>query len=477
MVRQLIQFPPVTKVYTFLLLLGIILNWNCNASKEEAKKQSYNVLFIAVDDLNDWVGCLGGHPQAITPNLDRLAERGMLFTQAYCAAPACNPSRAALMTGIRPSTSGVYLNSQPWRESPVLKEAVTIPQHFSAHGYRAAGSGKIFHDRFRDPQSWNDYWPALDRQRPDDPMPAGRPLNGISRTAHFDWGPLSDTASVMGDEQVTNWVSRQLAQPHDKPFFLACGIYRPHLPWYVPPKYFEPFSLEEIQLPRVLENDLADLPAGGVKMARQRDHENVTKYGQWKPAVQGYLASIHFADDMLGKVIDALDQSEYADSTIIVLWADHGWSLGQKEHWRKFALWENTNHVPLIVIAPGVTKAGQRCNTPVNLLDIYPTLNELCGLPSRPELEGQSLVPLLKDPAAAWDRPSLSTHGRNNHSLRDARWRYIRYEDGGEELYDHENDPLEWTNLADDPQYVTVKQGFQKWLPEKNVEAVKEVNE
>lgn len=457
-----------------LATTGLLLFWGCKAPQKPATDPPYNVLFIAVDDLNNWVGCLGGHPQAHTPNLDRLAERGMLFTQAYCAAPACNPSRAALMTGIRPSTSGVYLNQHPWRESPVLKEAVTIPQHFRANGYLASGSGKIYHDRFRDPQSWNDYWPDLDRQRPEDPLPNGRPINGIARTGHFDWGPLADTASAMGDAQVTDWVIEQLNKSHDKPFFLACGLYRPHLPWYVPPQYFEPYPLETIQLPKVLGNDLDDIPAGGINMARQNDHRKVTEHDQWKPAVQGYLASIRFMDDMLGKVIKALDQSAYADNTIIVLWSDHGWSLGQKEHWRKFALWENTNHVPLIVIAPGVTKSGQRCHTPVNLLDIYPTLNELCDLPARSELEGRSLVPLLKDPDAAWEVPSLSTYGRNNHSLRDDRWRYIRYADGGEELYDHESDPLEWNNLANDPQYEAVKQGFRKWLPEVNVGALGE---
>ena len=429
-----------------------------------------NILFIAIDDLNDWIGCLGGHPDTKTPNLDRLASRGVLFTNAYCAAPACNPSRAALMTGVRPSTSGVYVNPQPWRQSPVLNDAVTLPQYFRANGYKAMGSGKIYHGRYLDPQSWDYYFPEENTDRPPDPMPDNRPLNGIPNTAHFDWGVVDVEPAKMSDWQVADWVIGQLEEKHDKPFFLACGFYRPHLPWYAPQKYFDLHPLDEVTLPNIKEDDLEDIPPAGQNMARQRDHENVTQYDQWRQAVQAYLASISFVDECVGRVVDALDKSDYATNTIIILWSDHGWHLGEKLHWRKFALWEEATHNVMMCLAPGVTQPGGRCEASVNLLDIYPTLLDLAGLAPKKENEGQSLVPLLKNPNAPRDKPALTTHGRNNHTIRSRRWRYIRYADGSEELYDHENDEMEWTNLANDPDYADVIAEHKKWLPTVNVE-------
>lgn len=431
-----------------------------------------NVLFIAVDDLNDWTGCLGGHPQAYTPNLDSLAARGVLFTRAYCAAPACNPSRVALMTGIAPYRSGIYHNPMPWR--PVLPDAVTLAQHFMQNGYKVMGSGKIFHGAYPDPASWEIYWPSKTRTRPSDPLPPMRPLNGIPNTGHFDWGPLDVDDTAMGDYQVVRWVCERLMEEHDRPFFLACGIFRPHLPWYVPRKYFERFPLEDIQLPVVKEDDLEDIPPAGVKMARpQGDHRKVLQYKQWKNAVQGYLASIYFMDTLLGQLIDTLDRSPYANNTIVVLWSDHGWHLGEKQHWRKFALWEEATRVPLIFVVPegisrlvpGGTPSGGRCGRTVSLLDIYPTLAELCGLPPRPGLDGRSLVRLLRDPNADWSRPAITTHGYKNHAVRTERWRYIRYADGSEELYDHEKDPYEWNNLAGNPDYARIKEELARWLP------------
>jgi arylsulfatase A-like enzyme len=429
-----------------------------------------NVLFIAIDDLNDWTGCLGGHPDVRTPNLDRLASRGVLFTRAYCAAPACNPSRAALMTGIRPSTSGVYHNPQPWRTSPALKEAVTIPQHFMAHGYSAVGSGKIYHGGYPDPPSWQEYWPSQKQNKPPDPR---RKEHSPAAQAHFDWGPLEEPNEAMGDWQVADWVIGKLNAKHEKPFFLGCGFFRPHLPWYVPQKYFDLYPADKIALPNIKEDDLDDVPPLGRKIAKpDGDHARVVKHGEWRRAVQGYLASITFVDACVGRVVDALDKSAYKENTVVVLWSDHGWHLGEKLHWRKFALWEEATHNMMLFVAPGVTAPGGRCESPVTLLDIYPTLIDLCGLAKKPELEGVSLLPLLKDPKAPWDRPALTTHGRNCHALRTPRWRYIRYSDGTEELYDHDADEMEWTNLAADPQHAAVKKDLARWLPEKNVEDI-----
>jgi len=441
-----------------------------SALARSSDKDRPNVLFIAIDDLNDWIGCLGGHPDVKTPNLDRLANRGVLFTNAHCSAPACNPSRASLMTGILPSTSGVYHNPDPWRQSPVLKNAVTIPQHFMAHGYRAVGGGKIYHGGFPDPPSWQAYFPSQTKNKPADPMPEGRPLNGIPRTSHFDWGPVPVADEAMGDSQVADWTIGELKKKHNKPFFLGCGFFRPHLPWYVPQKYFDMYPADEVTLPNVKADDLDDVPELGRKMAKpDGDHRKVLQHNQWRKAVQGYLASISFVDTCVGRVLDAFDSSDYKDNTIIVLWSDHGWHLGEKLHWRKFSLWEEATHNILMVVAPSVTRPQQRCSRPVTMLDIYPTLIELCGLRDKPELEGRSLVPLLKKPDAAWERPALTTHGRNNHSLRTERWRYIRYSDGTEELYDHDKDAVEWNNLASDPQHADVKRRLARWLPTKNV--------
>jgi len=439
-----------------------------------------NVLFIAIDDLNDWIGALGGHPQARTPNLDRLAGNAVLFTRAYCAAPACNPSRAALMTGILPSTSGVYHNPQPWRKA--MPDAVTLPQHFTAHGYWSAGAGKIYHGNYPDPASWQTYFPDQKRNKPGDPKPDNLPVNGIPKTAHFDWGPVDRPPAAMGDYKVADWIIGQLNKKREKPFFLACGIYRPHLPWYAPKKYFDLFKEDEILLPKVLEDDLKDIPPAGVRIARPGgDHAKVKSYKQWKKAVHGYLASIAFADEQVGRVVDALEKSPHAENTIIVLWTDHGWHLGEKEHWRKFTLWEDATRTPLMFVVPkGLakalpkgTRAGNRVDTPVGLIDIYPTLVELCGLKKNKALEGQSLLPLLKDPKAEWKRPALTTHGRNNHALRTSRWRYIRYADGSEELYDHDADPDEWTNLASRNESKAILKDLSGWFPTRNANAAK----
>ena len=418
-----------------------------------------NVLFIAIDDLNDWVGCLGGHPDVKTPNIDRLAKRGVLFTHAYCSAPACNPSRASLLTGILPSTSGVYHNNQPWR--PVMPKAVTLPQHFMAHGYRVVGGGKIFHGGYPDPASWHEYV----KQGPD-PMPPNRPLNGIPKTAHFDWGPIDVSDDEMDDSKIAKWATKYLSQEHNRPFFLGVGLFRPHLPWYVPRKYFDMYPPEKVTLPNVNENDLDDVPPIGRQMARpEGDHRKVIETNNWRKAVSAYLACISFTDTNVGRVLDALDRSAHANNTIVVLWGDHGWHLGEKLHWRKFALWEEATHAPLIFAAPGIARMEAKCTRTVSFIDAYPTLIELCGLSPRTELEGVSLLPLLKNPSAPWDRPALTTHGRNNHSVRSERWRYIRYSDGTEELYDHESDPLEWTNLAEKPEHAQLKEKLAHWLP------------
>jgi arylsulfatase A-like enzyme len=447
-----------------------------------------NVLCVVVDDLNDWVGCLGGHPDVRTPHLDRLAARGMLFTNAHCPAPVCNPSRVAVLTGRAPHTTGIHDNAVIWHEA--LGDVPTLPGWFRRHGAFVAGGGKVWHHMpgFNRPGDW-DEWFAQIFDGPyqhliaagGDPRafrwPAGFPRNGLAavrdlarppdNAREFDWGPLDAADEELGDGRMVAWAERVLRDPPREPFFLATGIYAPHLPWYSPRRYFDMYPPETITPPAVKADDCADLPPAGQRMAaaRRGDLELVRAAGQERAMLRGYLASISFCDALVGRLTAALDASPARDRTIVVLWSDHGWHLGEKDHLHKFTLWERSTRVPLVVVAPGVTAAGSRCARPVGLIDLFPTLVDLAGLPAPPGLDGRSLRPLLDLPERPWDHPALTTHGRGNHTLRDERWRYIRYADGGEELYDHAADPHEWTNLAGRPEHAAVQGALAARLP------------
>jgi len=441
---------------SFLFLLAATL---CYAQQ----KKPYNVLFIAVDDLNDWVGAYGKHAGVRTPNIDRLAKQGMLFTRAYCSAPSCNPSRASMLTGVRPSTSGVYFNNQPWR--PAMPNAVTLPQYFTQNGYNVLGTGKIFHEVYNDKASWPEYYPVPPSLKPSN---ATNKPKGVAGTP-LEWGPLNVSDSLMADFKIAERGIDYLKQDHNKPFFLAVGIIKPHLSWYVPQKYFDMYPLADVKRPMVIPNDLSDVPAAGVVMAkREGDHRYIIKNNLWEKAVQAYIASISFADAQIGRLLNALDNSKYKENTIVVLFGDHGWNLGEKEHWRKFALWEETTHVPFIISAPGIVKPNSVCDRTVNLMDIYPTLIDMCGFPVAKGIEAVSVFPLLQNPNLTWNHPSVTTWGQNNHSVRTERWRYTRYSDGGEELYDHNNDPHEWKNLASNPKLADIKKQLAQWLPKVN---------
>jgi arylsulfatase A-like enzyme len=419
-----------------------------------------DVLFIAVDDLNDWTSHLGGHPQTRTPNIDRLVARGTLFTNAHCAAPACNPSRAALMSGIRPWMSGVYTNGDPAQS--VLKNTMTLNRHLKAHGYQVYGGGKIYHGFSSEGR--NDTW---DEWRGLFSTAGGQELNlnGLKR-GHFDWGPIDAVAQDMGDYKLTDWAIDKLQHPSDAPMFLAVGYVKPHLPWYVPQEYYDRFPLKSIELPVVTQSDLADIPAAGKQMAKpEGDHAVVVKANQWHKAVQAYLATISFLDDQVGRLLAGLESSPRGKSTIVVWWTDHGWHLGEKEHWRKFALWEEATRTSMAISVPGMTKPGSMCAAPVDYTSMYPTLCELLKLPVPEQAQGPSLVPLLKDVSANWDHVAVCTHGRGNHAARDSRFRYIRYRNGDEELYDHEVDPNEWSNLADRAEFAAVKRRLALAMP------------
>lgn len=416
-----------------------------------------NVLFIAIDDLNDWVGHLGGNPDVKTPNLDRLARRGVSFANAHCAAPACNPSRAALMSGLRPSTTGIYHNQHNWVDT--LAHTLTLGEHFRARGYRVVGGGKIFHGSLHPDKYWDEYY--VRKELP----PPKTPYNGLDM-AHFDWHALDVPEEKMPDYKLVTWGIEKMNEKHDRPLLLAVGIVKPHLPWYAPQKYFDMYPKDELTLPKVPDDDLDDVPRIGLRMARpQGDHKAVVESEQWLDAVQAYLATITFVDDQVGRLIDAFDRSPLAGNTVVVLWSDHGWHLGEKHHWRKFTLWEEATRAPLIFVAPGVAREGKLCNRPVDFLGIYPTLADLCGLAIPEHVQGVSLRPLVENPEAPWDRMALTTHGRGEHGVRSEQWRYIRYHDETEELYDHEVDPMEWKNLAGEAGYDDLKSQLRKWMP------------
>jgi arylsulfatase A-like enzyme len=413
-----------------------------------------NILFIAVDDLNDWVGYLRSNPQTRTPNFDRLAARGEQFARNYSPSPCCNPARAAIMSGLRPGESGVYENHNDWRK--VLPPDMMLPMAFRRGGYYVAGAGKIYHERYERPGDWDDYFEMV-------PLP--HPPSRIDGEKPFLVGELDGGDAAEPDYQTTDYVINQLKRKHDKPFFLGCGFHKPHLPLYVPRRFFDMFPLDKIQLPPILPHDLADVPPAGVRFARPEWNDWIRDHGMTRRMIQGYLATIAYMDMNLGRLLDALDASPYRDNTIIVLWSDHGWSLGQKEHWQKFALWEEPTRAPLIWVVPGLTHPGTVCTHAVDMMSIYPTLLDLAGLPCPKHVTAPSLRPLLADPNAAWNHPALSTYDGNNHAVRTEDWRYIRYADGGEELYDERNDPHEWTNLAADPQYARLKAELRACLP------------
>ena len=438
-----------------------------------------NVLLIAVDDLNDWVGCMGGHPQALTPNIDGLARQGVLFSNAHCAAPLCNPSRTALLFGKRPTTTGVVGNMDDWRKFDSLKNSESLPQLFRRNGYFTAAAGKIFHANhggwrgalthaegapyagrsgFGQPEAWDERFPAKTIQLPMAPVLIDTHRNGINH--HWDWGPIDFKADVTEDGQSSKWAVRQLRAEHDKPFFLAVGIYRPHDPQYAPSEYFDEHPLADVELPTILASDLDDVPQVAQRHVRAANSYEamIRKHNALQSATRGYLAAVTFADAMIGRILRALASSQYNDNTIVVLFSDHGYHIGEKQKYHKSTLWEESTRVPLIIRSPGVGTSGTVSTRAVSLIDLYPTLAELASLSSPADLDGESLVPLLNDPDAPRSTPAITTRQGQHHSVRTDRWRYIRYGDGSEELYDHASDPMEWKNLAADATHEATRQ-------------------
>jgi len=362
------------------------------------------------------------------------------------------------MSGLRPSTTGIYDNGDDWRKVIPADRCLTTAFHNA--GYYVAGAGKIYHGGFARRSEWDDYFNRAGA----DPQPVGNQgVGGIK------FAPLDCRDEDLREWKIVNYGIDQLQKKHDKPFFLAIGLFKPHMPWNVPRKYYDMHPLAEIELPPHQPDDLHDVPPAGVKMAApQGDHAKILESGRWKEAVQGYLAAISFADAMIGRLLDAFDKSAYAANTIVVLWGDHGWHLGEKQHWRKFALWEEATRAPFIWVVPGVTAPGGVCGRTVDFMSLYPTLTDLAGVPTPEHVQGKSIRSLLVDPQAPRELPALTTFGFNNHAVRSEGWRYIRYANGDEELYDESRDPYEWTNLAPNPQFADRKKDLARYLPADN---------
>lgn len=441
----------IFKIVVLLFLLGA-----CNPNKKPEKSiklEKPNIVLIAVDDLNDWIGVLGGHSQAKTPNMDELARRGVLFSNAHCQAPVCNPSRASLMTSLYPSTSGIYFLNPDITDSPVARNSIVMPRRYEQEGYNVLAAGKLFHNgkglnETHIPNyagQFGGFGPMPDEKISIYP---GHPL--------WDWGAYPERDDQMPDYQIASWAEERLAEKQEQPFWMGVGFYRPHVPQFAPQRWFDMYPLESLQLPKIIQEDLNDISSYGVAITREKHvsptHKWVTENEAWKPLVQSYLACVSFVDEQVGRVLNALDNGDYGENTYVVLFSDHGFHIGEKERHAKRSLWEDGARVPLIIMGPGIPK-GKVISKPVQLLDIYPTLLELSHLEPDPKHEGNSLVPLLKNTEANWPHYARTSFGPGNNAIVSEQYRFIQYNDGSEEFYDHESDPNEWYNEIGNQDY------------------------
>ena len=449
--------------------------WTVAVISSSASTPRFNVLFIACDDLNVSLGCYG-HPQAKTPNIDRLAARGVRFDRAYCQFPLCNPSRSSLLSGVRPDTSRIYENATPIRK--VFPDIVTLPQLFINNGAYVARVGKMYHygvpggigtSGLDDEPSWQEVINPRGRDKDDEADVINfTPQQGLG--ASLAWMEAKGTDEEQTDGKGAAAAIQLLERHKDKPFFIACGFYRPHVPDIATKKYFDLYPLDQMTLPVEPAGHTTNIPPVAF-------HPGPLNYGldaeKLKTFKRAYLASVSFVDAQVGKVLDALDRLGLADKTIVVFWGDHGWCLGQHGQWQKTLLFEEAARVPLIIAMPDRKQSAVSPRT-VELLDLYPTLADLCGLEIPKTVEGKSLRPLLKDPKAKWNKPAITQQNRAfeghtlmGYSVRTERWRYTEWGRGkfGAELYDHDNDPNEWHNLANDPQFAKQVAELKALLP------------
>ncbi len=432
-----------------------------------------NVLFIAVDDMNNDLGTYG-HQLVKSPHIDRLAGRGTRFDRAYCQFPLCSPSRTSVMTGLRPDVAQVYDLTTHFRDK--VPDVVTLPQLFRQHGYVAARVGKIYHygnpgqigtDGLDDPASWDERTNPYGRDKVEEHLIINHtPQRGLGSSLSLLSAEGTDGEQT--DGMVATDIIRLMEKHHDRPFFLAAGFYRPHCPYVAPKKYFDLYPLDSIDLPKVTEADVADRPQPALTSTRPWPWFGVTEE-QARESLQAYWAAISFVDAQVGRLLDALDRLGLADNTIVVFWSDHGYHVGDHGLWKKQSLYERSARNPLIIAAPGQASQGRGSPRTVELLDLYATLADLCNLPKPAHVEGQSLRPLLDDPEAEWNRPAFTQVWRGRfagHSIRTESHRYTEWDNGraGAELYDYDADPRESRNLVNDPLYANVVESLRGQL-------------
>jgi uncharacterized sulfatase len=449
------------------------------AGAAEPAKQKLNVLFIVDDDLNNVLGCYG-FPAARTPNVDRLAARGVRFDRAYCQFPLCNPSRSSFLTGLRPDGTRVYENATQFRKN--IPDVQTLPQTFQKAGYYVARVGKLFHygvpnqigtDGLDDPPSWNGHVTnPRGRDKDEENMVVQYTGRKGQLGAALSFLAADGTDEEQTDGKIATATIRLLEEHKDGPFFIACGFFRPHVPCVAPKKYFALHPRDAQKVPQEPADHLAAVPP--VALAVKPAHYGLDE-GKLKDFLQGYHAAKSFMDAQVGRLLDAVDRLGLADNTVVVFFSDHGWLLGEHGQWQKMSLFEESARVPMVIYAPGAKGNGRASRRTVELVDLYPTLADLCGLPAPAGLDGKSLRPLLDDPQAAWDRPAYTQvtraggEGRGpimGRSVRTERWRYTEWDDGrlGSELYDHGADAHEYKNLAADPRHAGVVQEMKRLL-------------
>lgn len=421
-----------------------------------------NVLLLIADDLNTWIlekpERYSG--KVIAPNLKKLGESGLVFTHAYTASPFCVPSRTSMFSGVSPHKSGVYHNQTDVSSSEPLGEAISLFETFKVSGYSMYGYGKITHG-WSGKNVWDD---KQGHKR--DPRPPGAPIQPVGK-GEQDWGPIHLLEEEMNDTGGADRTIAILQEKHDKPFFLTYGTFNPHMAWFVPQKYFDLFPLDSVKVPELNPDDFDDLPplADEVVGGKRKFTQSVLKAGLHKSAVQAYLATTAYVDAQHGRVLDALENSPYKDNTIVVFLSDHGFHLAEKDHWQKGTLWEEATNSMLMFRVPGMTEAGGVTKRCVSLQDLYPTLMELCQIEKPSHVDGESLVPILKNPKIDWPSTAISYLYDRYASIRTEQYRYIRYKEGQQELYDRYKDPHEWKNEVNNPDYAKVTQELNDQLP------------
>jgi hypothetical protein len=451
-----------------------------------AQTPAPNVIFFATDDLCDWVGPLDSPIRAKTPNMDRLAARGVTFMNAQCSGTFCAPARTAVFTGRHPSTTGAYTTQVYFRDHPELRPLQVALQQA---GYETYGAGKLYHHPagYVDLRGWTEFhvrtqgqketgWP-VDVWRRGAPLPAALPSSPYARErgivapnpGFMEYAALPNEAEKsMTDTLHTDWAISVLQQKHDRPFFIGLGLYSPHQPNYAPQKYYDMYPLDEIKLPAIKENDTDDLPPAVKKFMDHRKatiQDKIVEMGLFKEVIRAYLACTSYADAQLGRVLDALDASPNQNNTVVIFWSDQGFHHGEKGHWGKETLWQRTEHIPFIWAGPGIARNAKVAAT-VSAIDLYPTLVDLCHLSPDSGLEGTSLAANLQNPVSAKDRNVVTCQViRGGYSVTNQQWRYIHYADNTEELYDEGKDYNEWTNLAREPQYRAVMDELSKSAP------------